>query len=101
ARYRRAVDEDRTGKELESLVAAAARKKIGITGHEQLKTAPRGYPKDHPRIDLLRNKGLVAWQEWPPAPWLGTKKAKDRVIAFLHATDPLAEWLDTNVGESR
>lgn len=100
-RYRKAVAEDRTGKELESIIAVAAKKKIGITGHEQLKTAPRGYPKDHPRVDLLRNKGLVAWQEWPPAPWLGTGKAKDRVIAFLHATDALAEWLDTNVGESR
>ena len=48
-RYRRVVAEDRTGKELESIVAAAARKKISITGHDQLKTAPRGYPKDHPR----------------------------------------------------
>lgn len=101
ARYRAAVAEDRTGKDLEAIIAAAARKKISITGHEQLKTAPRGYPKDHPRVDLLRNKGLVAWQEWSPAAWLGTAKAKDRVVAFLHATDHLAEWLDTNVGESR
>ncbi|GAA0917547.1 DUF2461 domain-containing protein [Virgisporangium ochraceum] len=101
ARYRAAVAEDRTGKDLEAIIAAAAKKKISITGHEQLKTAPRGYPKDHPRVDLLRNKGLVAWQEWPPAAWLGTAKAKDRVVAFLHATDHLAEWLDTNVGESR
>jgi uncharacterized protein (TIGR02453 family) len=100
-RYRQAVAEDRTGKELETIVAAAAVKKIGITGHEQLKTAPRGYPKDHPRVGLLRNKGLVAWQEWPPAAWLGTRKAKDRVIQFLHATEPLAEWLDTNVGGSK
>jgi uncharacterized protein (TIGR02453 family) len=101
ARYRAAVAEDRTGKELETIIAAAAKKKIGITGHEQLKTPPRGYPKDHPRADLLRNKGLVAWQEWPPAAWLGTRRAKDRVVAFLHATDHLAAWLDTNVGESR
>jgi uncharacterized protein (TIGR02453 family) len=98
-RYRRAVADDRTGKELETIVAAAAQKKITITGHDQLKTAPRGYPKDHPRVDLLRNKGLVAWQEWPPAAWLGTRKAKDRVIAFLHASEPLVEWLRTNVGE--
>ena len=32
----------------------------------RLKTAPKGYPKDHPRIELLRYKGLVAWQQWPP-----------------------------------
>lgn len=99
-RYRRAVAEDRTGKELEGIIAVAARKKISITGHDQLKTAPRGYPRDHPRVDLLRNKGLVAWQDWPPAAWLGTRKAKDRVITFLHASGPLAEWLHVNVGDS-
>jgi uncharacterized protein (TIGR02453 family) len=100
ARYRRAVAEDRTGKELKAIIAAAAKKKISITSRDQLKTAPRGYPKDHPRADMLRYKGLISWQEWPPAAWLGTKKAKDRVIAFLHASEPLAEWLTTNVGES-
>ena len=37
---------------------------LGKAGHEitsrgQLKTAPRGYPKDHPRIELLRYKGIA------------------------------------------
>jgi uncharacterized protein (DUF2461 family) len=82
------------------IIAAAAKQKIRIAGHEQLKTAPRGYSKDHPRAELLRNKGLVAWQEWTPAAWLGTKKAKDRVVAFFHASEPLKEWLSVNVGES-
>jgi uncharacterized protein (TIGR02453 family) len=99
-RYRQAVADDATGSELSAIVAAAARRKIRIAGHEQLKNAPRGYPKDHPRIDLLRNKGLVAWQEWPPAAWLGTKRAKDRVVGFLHASEPLAQWLRANVGDS-
>ena len=27
-----------------------------------LKTAPRGYAKDHPRIELLRQKGLVGYR---------------------------------------
>jgi uncharacterized protein (TIGR02453 family) len=100
-RYRQAVDDDRTGKELEAIIEAAAKKKIRIAGHEQLKTAPRGYSKDHPRAELLRNKGLVAWQEWPPGAWLGTKRAKDRVVTFLHASEPLKGWLEVNVGESR
>ena len=30
-----------------------------ITG-ESLKTAPKGYPKDHPEIELLRHKSLLA-----------------------------------------
>ena len=31
----------------------------GITG-ERLKTAPKGYPKDHPEIELLRYKSFLA-----------------------------------------
>ena len=71
---------------------------IEVTGHESLKTAPKGYPKDHPRIELLRHKGLVTWQQWPVAAWLGTRKAKDRVVAFFLASQPVVSWLDANVG---
>jgi uncharacterized protein (DUF2461 family) len=69
-------------------------------GHDTLKTAPRGYPKDHPRIELLRFKGIVAWQEWPAAAWLGTRRAKDRVVGFLERSRPLDAWLQANVGPS-
>ena len=31
-----------------------------VVGRDALKTAPRGYPRDHPRIELLRYKGLTA-----------------------------------------
>lgn len=34
----------------------------GITG-EQLKTAPKGYPKDHPEIELLRYKSYLVSNE--------------------------------------
>ena len=96
-RYREAVDDDRTGAELGKLVAAAGKAGLEISGHEVLKTAPRGYPKDHPRIELLRYKGLIAWREWPVGAWLGTKRAKDRVIAFFEASEPLDAWLTRNV----
>jgi uncharacterized protein (TIGR02453 family) len=99
-RYRRAVATDLPGEELGRLIDAAATKKIVITGHDTLKTAPRGYPKDHPRADLLRHKGLIAWQEWPVAAWLGTAAARERVTGFLRATRPLCAWLDKHVGQS-
>jgi hypothetical protein len=67
---------------------------------EALKTAPRGYTKDHPRIELLRRKGLAAWQQWPVAPWLGTAEAKDHIVRFFEAAKPVRRWLDTNVGPS-
>lgn len=100
ARYRRAVDNDKTGEELRALMARIAGKGIEVGGHEQLKSAPRGYPRDHPRIDLLRHKGVVAWIEWPAAAWLGTAAAKRRVVDFLRVSRPLQDWLDAHVGPS-
>ena len=99
-RYREAVDEDRSGTALEGIVAAARKAGLTVNGHEQLKTAPKGYAKDHPRIELLRSKGLITWKEWAPAAWLGTSKAKDRVVEFLRHSQPLNAWLQTNVGPS-
>jgi uncharacterized protein (TIGR02453 family) len=99
-RYRRMVADDRSGGELASIVTKAAAAGLEVTGHGILKTAPKGYPKDHPRIALLRYKGIVAWQEWPARQWLGTRRAKDRVVKFLGLSRPLKEWLRTNVGPS-
>ena len=100
ARLRAAIDADRTGKQLVAIVAAARKAGIEITAHDTLKTAPRGYPKDHARIDLLRQKGIIAWRQFPVGAWLGTRKAKDRVVTFLKAAQPLMAWLDRNVGAS-
>jgi uncharacterized protein (DUF2461 family) len=99
-RYRKAVAEDRSGKELATWAAAAMAAGLEVTGHDVLKTAPRGYPKDHPRIELLRHKGLITWREWPAGPWLGTRQAKDRVIEFFRQSKPINEWLGTHVGQS-
>jgi len=99
-RYRMSVADDRTGKPLEKLVDKAKAKGIEVSAHDVLKTAPKGYPKDHPRIELLRQKGLIFWQQWPIGAWLGTAKAKDRVIDLLREAKPLLNWLDANVGAS-
>jgi uncharacterized protein (TIGR02453 family) len=97
-RYRRAVADDRTGAELMDVIAAIEKAGVRVHGHGSLKTAPRGYPKDHPRVDLLRHKGLTTWREWEPAAWLGTAAAKNRIVEFLHTSLPLREWLNVNVG---
>jgi uncharacterized protein (TIGR02453 family) len=99
-RYRQAVASDEAGTELERVIAAVEGREVAVHGHDVLKTAPRGYPADHPRIVLLRYKGVVAWKEWPVEPWLGTPAAKQRVAEFLTASMPLSVWLEANVGES-
>jgi uncharacterized protein (TIGR02453 family) len=99
-RYRRAVAGERTGKDLEKLIDALREARIDVHGTDRLKTVPRGYPKDHPRADLLRNKGLVAMKQWPVAAWLGTTGAKTRVSDLLRAAGPLCGWLDNHIGPS-
>ena len=98
ARYRGAVDDPATGQPLAAIVSDLRKSRMDVTAHGVLKTVPRGYARDHPRADLLRHKGLAAWKSWPVAAWLGTAKAKDRVVDFLHAAAPLNDWLAKNVG---
>jgi uncharacterized protein (TIGR02453 family) len=99
-RFRQAVADSRAGRKLVRIVDELREAGIEVSAHDVLKTAPRGYPKDHPRIELLRHKGLIAWKQWPVAAWMGTAKAKDRIIEFLRVTGPLNGWLDEHVGES-
>src|SRR5918995_561304 len=85
---------------MEELVAELARQRIEVSGHERVKTVPRGYPRDHPRAELLRNKGIAAFKQWPVASWLGTAAAKKRVEDFFVSARPLADWLASHVGPS-
>lgn len=92
-RYRAAVDDASSGEELVAIVAGLRKAGFETMAHESLKTAPKGFAVDHPRIDLLRLKGIAAMKTWPVAAWLGTAKAKDRVVGGLRATAPLTGWL--------
>jgi uncharacterized protein (DUF2461 family) len=83
---------------LAKVIASLEEQGIGVQGRDTLKTVPRGYPKDHPRLELLRHKGLVSWKEWTPAAWLGTPAASDRIVSFLRSVRPLREWFSDHVG---
>jgi uncharacterized protein (TIGR02453 family) len=100
ARFRQAIDADKSGTNLEKVVDTVRKSGLDVHAPEELKTAPKGYPKDHPRIELLRMKGLVAARSWEPAAWLRTAAAKKRVVETLRATKPLLTWLDAHVGPS-
>jgi len=98
-RYRSAVDDHALGPRLEAAVAAVRRARLDIEGHA-LKTAPRGWPRDHPRVELLRHKSLAAIRRFEPARWLHTKAAATRVVDAWRAAAPMNEWLAANVGPS-
>jgi uncharacterized protein (TIGR02453 family) len=97
-RYRNAVGRETDGAQLVTLVEQLRGEGLEVGGAQVLKSAPRGYPQDHPRIELLRYKGLICWHHWPVAAWLHTAAAKDKVAGFLRTTAPLHHWLEHHVG---
>jgi uncharacterized protein (TIGR02453 family) len=100
ARFREAVDDGRRARGLEKVLADLRARRATVGGHTVLKTAPRGYPADHPRIDLLRLDGITGGWVHPPRAWLHTPKAAAKVTDGWRALAPLNEWLRANVGPS-
>ncbi|MEO6200978.1 MAG: DUF2461 domain-containing protein [Cryobacterium sp.] len=100
-RYRVAVTDDKQGSALEQVIADLANSGLEVTTRDSLKTVPRGYPKDHPRAELLRRKDIGAWKQWPATTtWIHSQVAKDHIVDVLRASRPLTDWLDANVGET-
>jgi uncharacterized protein (TIGR02453 family) len=98
-RFRAAVDSEAAGEELRTVVGAAERAGLDVEGAE-LRTAPRGYPKDHPRIELLRRKAIVAGRRLPAGRGIGRDEALEHVSGTWRAAAPINAWLDANVGPS-
>jgi uncharacterized protein (TIGR02453 family) len=96
-RFRAAIDADHTGGELAAIVDKLS-KKYRFGAIDELKTAPRGYPKDHPRIELLRRKGLVMFADFGLPAWLHTKQVAAKLRAVWREAEPVTSWLDTHVG---
>jgi uncharacterized protein (TIGR02453 family) len=99
-RLRAAVADDRRGKALESLVDELREAGYEVSG-TQLKTRPKGYEADHPRIDLLRYKTLTAGRHFGEPSWLATPACVDQVAEAWRTMRRLTAWLDENVGPTR
>lgn len=96
-RYRRAVDAPRTGGELAAALDGLRAAGIAIETPDRLKTSPRGYPADHPRVELLRCKGIITWAEWGVPDWFATPEAADRIAGFLRDSEPVTAWFRSHV----
>jgi len=101
ARFRAAVGDDRSGAALLSATAAATGAGLEVTGGaSQLVSAPRGWPRDHPRIEQLRWTGCVASRQFGAPVWLGTRRVVTEVARVWERAAPVVAWLDTHVGPS-
>ena len=97
ARYRTAVAEERRGDELAAILARLEKQGWEVRG-ERLKTAPRGFAADHPRIELLKHKSVYVGRHYPPDDGLHDRTSFDRVRKGWRQVRPLNEWAADHVG---
>ena len=95
ARFRSAIDRDATT--LEAVTGAPEFKRYygAVTG-ERVKTAPQGYSRDHPEIETLRLKQVVAIHNWPDEEVLRPEFRED-VVAAARALKPFLDYLNATV----
>jgi uncharacterized protein (TIGR02453 family) len=77
---------------LEIINDAAFKKYFGPIEGERLKSSPKGYPADHPQIELLRLKSFLALNEIPDEKVLEPGFFK-YVIEVFRAMKPLNDFL--------
>ena len=92
AAIRAAIDEELTGQELERIIATL-RADGWEVGGDRLKTSPRGYDADHPRIELLRHRSLTAGRSHGFEPVIHTPELLDVIRDDWRALRPLVEWV--------
>ena len=98
-RYRATIDDGRRAASFEKALATA--RAAGLEpAPPGLKRAPRGYPMDHPRIELLRMKEITVYNRHGLEPWLHTPAAVGRIRGELEGARPLVTWLAKHVGPS-
>jgi uncharacterized protein (TIGR02453 family) len=98
ARIRASIVNDLTGDQLGKILAKLTR--AGFTvGGDRLKTSPRGFDADHPRIDLLRHRSLTVTKEYGFEPVIHTPQFVDAVRADWRAARPLVEWVAARLGD--
>jgi uncharacterized protein (DUF2461 family) len=95
ARARQAIAEDHdAAKQLAAVVQALADDGYELAG-ESLKTAPRGFPPDHPHIELLRLRHYAALHHLPATATL------DEIQRTWVGVQPLLSWIESRVGGSQ
>ena len=96
AALREAMADDKTGPSLRRTLTTLEKGGFEIGG-DRLKTSPRGYDADHPRIDLLRHRTLVASKHYGFEPVIHTPAVLDMIRDDWRSLRPLVSWLQRAV----
>ncbi len=98
-RLRAAIDAPQSGQALRGVVDELTAAGFDLGG-DRVATRPRGVPADHPRLELMRYKNLIAKREHGAPAWAPTPEVVDHVRADWGAVRPLVDWLTEHVGAS-
>ncbi len=91
AAWRASIDRD--SRPFRKILAASGfRKYFGELRGERLKGAPKGYPKDHPDLDLLQLKRVTVWREMPDARVVAPDLLRQTLATFA-AMRPFLRYL--------
>jgi uncharacterized protein (TIGR02453 family) len=96
-RIRASIADETKGKQLQKILAKLERAGFEVGG-DRLKTSPRGYAADHPRIELLRHRSLTVLKDYGFEPIIHTPELLDAVRADWTAARPLVEWVSARLG---
>ena len=96
-RYREAIDDRRKAAKLREAVDQASMT-LDVRGRS-LKTAPKGCSRDHPHIELLRMKEIVAGRQFDREE-AQSARVRDDLFRAWDAAAKLIDWLDAHVGPS-
>jgi uncharacterized protein (TIGR02453 family) len=99
-RIRRGIGQPKLASALKRAIADAEAAGLALNEPE-LKRVPRGYPADHPEIDLLRHKSLTVSKRHELRGWVHKPEAGRRVRGLIDGAAPLVEWLRDHVGPSQ
>jgi uncharacterized protein (TIGR02453 family) len=95
AAIRREIDRNPSGLKA-ALGSKPFKKYCGSLAGEQLKTPPRGYPADHPEIELLQHKQFITMHHLSDKEVLSPRLLKHTVAVFA-AQKPLLDWLNAAI----
>lgn len=84
AAFRQAVDDGEPGDSLDQLLSDLDGTGLELGTGSSLKTAPRGWAQDHPRIELLRLTALTVGAAHQPRAWLHTRGCLTRIVDHWH-----------------
>lgn len=97
-RFRELQDDGTAVRSMDALLKDLDGAGFSLLEQDGLKTAPRGWSTDHPRVQMLRLKHLAVGQQREPGQWLEGPNCLEQVATAWRQVDRWNAWLERHVG---